>query len=202
MIYSVTGKIVYVDQYSVAVECGGVAFRCVCSLQTLKEIGGIGSSVTLFTHLSVREDGMELFGFSTPEELAFFKLLIGVNGVGPKAAVSILSQHTPASLALSISAGDIKAISRAQGIGAKIAQRVILELKDKIGDAVSAGETGAATASGIQTGFGGNVSEAVSALAALGFSASDAAKALSGADPHESTESLIRLGLKQLSKGF
>ena len=202
MIYSVSGKVVYCDQNTVAVECGGIAFRCTCSLQTIKEVSGIGSTVTLYTHLSVREDGMELFGFSSQEELSCFKLLIAVNGVGPKAAISILSQHTPSSLAISIAAGDVKAISRAQGIGAKIAQRVILELKDKIGDAVSSDTQNIGNAAPVQTGFGGNVSEAISALTALGFSATDAAKALSGADPNEPLESLIKLGLKQLSKGF
>ena len=202
MIYSVSGKIVYCDQNSVAVECGGVAFRCVCSLQTLKEIGGVGNAVTLFTHLSVQEDGMELFGFATQEELSFFRLLIKVNNVGPKAALSILSQLTPSDLALSIAADDAKAISRAQGIGMKKAQRVILELKDKIGDVSLSASAGASVNAAVQTGFGGNVSEAVSALTALGFSGTDAAKALAGADPNETIEALIKRGLKQLSKGL
>ncbi len=200
MFYSLTGTVVYCDGNSIALDCGGVAFRCTASLNTLQTTAKLGEKVTLYTHLSVREDALELFGFSTPEELEFFKLLIGVNGVGPKAAVSILSQHSPASLALSIAAGDTKAISRAQGVGAKIAQRVILELKDKVSGAVpdrlSAGNVAAP-----RTGFGGNISEAVSALTALGFSGSEAAKALADANPGDSVENLIKLGLKLLSKG-
>ena len=201
MFYSLTGTVVYFDQTCVALDCGGVAFRCTASLNTLQTAAKQGERVTLYTHLSVREDALELFGFATPEELEFFKMLIDVNGVGPKAAISILSQHTPSSLALSIAAGDSKAISRAQGVGPKIAQRVILELKDKVArtmpDRVAAGQTAAP-----QAGFGGNVSEAVSALTALGFSGSEAAKALANADPADSVENLIKQGLKLLSKGI
>ena len=200
MFYSLTGTVVYCDQNSIALDCGGVAFRCVTSLHTMEAVAKQGERATLYTYLSVREDALELFGFSTQEELEFFKLLIGVNGVGPKAAISILSQHNPSSLALSIAAGDTKAISRAQGVGAKIAQRVILELKDKVAgalpDRMSAGGTAAPP-----TGFGGNIAEAISALTALGFSGSEAAKALADANPHDSVENLIKLGLKLLSKG-
>lgn len=202
MIYSVSGKVVYCDQNTVAVECSGIAFRCVCSLQTIKEIGGIGNTVALFTHLSVQEDGMELFGFATKEELSFFRLLIKVNNIGPKAAISILSQLTPSALALSIATDDAKAISRAPGIGLKKAQRVILDLKDKIGEFSLPSSAGTAGNTTVQTGFGGNISEAISALTTLGFSGADAAKALAGADPNKPLEDLIKLGLKQLSKGF
>lgn len=200
MFYSLTGTVVYCDQNSIALDCGGVAFRCTASLNTLQTTAKQGDRVTLYTYLSVREDALELFGFSTPEELEFFKMLIGVNGVGPKAAISILSQHSPSSLALSIAAGDTKAISRAQGVGAKIAQRVILELKDRVAGTVP-DRMSAKSVSPSVTGFGGNISEAVSALTALGFSGSEAAKALADANPNDSVENLIKLGLKLLSKG-
>ncbi len=198
MFYSITGKIVFSDLTSVALDCSGVAFRCTVSLNTLKSIGRIGESATLFTYLSVREDALELFGFADVQELEFFKLLIGVSGVGPKAAVSILSQNTPNALALSIAAGDVKAITRAQGVGPKIAQRVVLELKDKMTKLAPSGVSSEELGSVQQVSMGGNISEAVSALTALGFSAADAAKALSGADPAARVEDLIKTGLKKL----
>ena len=198
MFYSITGKIVYSDTSCVALECGGVAFKCTVSLNTLKNIGRVGETATLYTHLSVREDALELFGFYDKQEMEFFRLLIDVSGVGPKAAIAILSQNTPAGLAVSIAAGDVKAITRAQGVGPKIAQRVILELKGKVSGLAASGSF-ASDAGGVQqVSMGGNISEAVSALTALGFSAADAAKALSGADPAMRVEDLVKLGLKKL----
>ncbi len=198
MFYSITGKIVYSDPSTVALECGGVAFKCSVTLNTLKELGRRGETTTLYTYLSVREDALELFGFSNEQELEFFKMLLNVSGVGPKAAIAILSQNTPNALALSIAAGDVKAITRAQGVGPKIAQRVVLELKDKMAklapQQISAREVNA----GAQINMGGNISEAVSALAALGFSAADAARALGGEDPAAKVEDLIKIGLKKL----
>ena len=136
MFYSLTGKIVNAVPNSVAIECGGVAFACTVSLNTQKQIGSLGETAKLYTYLSVREDAMELFGFADEAELDFFKMLIGVSGVGPKAAVSILSVLTPQSLALCIASGDVKALKAAQNVGAKIAQRIVLELKDKVAKAV------------------------------------------------------------------
>ncbi len=132
MFYSITGKVVYSDTQSVALETGGVAFKCNTTLNSLKRIGERGNTVTLYTHLNVREDALDLFGFYTEQELECFKLLISVSGVGPKAAISILSELTPEKLALSIATGDSKAITKAQGVGPKLAQRVVLELKDKL----------------------------------------------------------------------
>ena len=198
MFYSLTGKIVYSDTSSVALDCSGVAFRCSVTLNTLKTLGRIGETATLYTYLSVREDALELFGFADVQEMEFFKLLIGVSGVGPKAAISILSQHTPNALALSIAAGDVKSITRAPGVGAKIAQRVIMELKDKMAK-LAPSNVGTEDFSGVQqVSMGGNISEAVSALAALGFSAADAAKALTGEDPNARVEDLVKLGLRKL----
>ena len=198
MFYSITGKIVYSDTSCVALDCGGVAYKCTVSLNTLKNIGRIGETATLFTHLSVREDALELFGFYDKQEMEFFRLLIDVSGVGPKAAIAILSQNTPDGLALSIAAGDVKAITRAQGVGPKIAQRVILELKSKVSVLAPSHISSSDIVGGQQINMGGNISEAVSALTSLGFSAADAAKALSGADPAMKIEDLIKLGLKKL----
>ena len=198
MFYSITGKIVYSDTSCVALDCNGVAFKCTVSLNTLKNIGRIGETATLYTHLSVKEDALELFGFYNTQELDFFRLLIDVSGVGPKMAIAILSQNTPDALAISIAAGDVKAITRAQGVGPKIAQRVILELKSKV-SALAPSQVSASDVGGVQqVSMGGNISEAVSALTSLGFSAADAAKALSGADPEMRIEDLIKLGLKKL----
>ena len=198
MFYSITGKIVYSDTSCVALDCSGVAFKCTVSLNTLKNIGRIGETATLYTHLSVREDALELFGFYDKREMDFFRLLIDVSGVGPKAAIAILSQNTPDGLALSIAAGDVKAITRAQGVGPKIAQRVILELKGKVSSFAPSNNSAMDAGSVQQINMGGNISEAVSALVSLGFSAADAAKALAGADPEMKIEDLIKLGLKKL----
>ena len=198
MFYSITGKIVYSDTSCVALECGGVAFKCTVSLNTLKNLGRTGETATLFTHLSVREDALELFGFYDKQEMEFFRMLIDVSGVGPKAAISILSQNTPDALALSIAAGDVKAITKAPGVGPKIAQRVILELKGKVSSFAPANNSSMDAGSVQQINMGGNISEAVSALVSLGFSAADAAKALSGTDPNLKIEDLIKLGLKKL----
>ena len=198
MFYSISGKIVFSDTSSVAIECGGVAFKCSVTLNTLKNLGGIGEEAKLYTQLCVSENAMDLYGFYDEQELEFFKMLKEVSGVGAKTAIAILSQSTPSALALSIAAGDVKAITKAKGIGAKIAQRVVLELKDKMGKLAPQGSSAGDGFSVQQVGMGGNISEAVSALVSLGFSAADAAKALSNADPNMRVEDLVKIGLKQL----
>lgn len=202
MFYSLTGKIVYNDQQSVAVECGGVAFKCTVSFNTLKNIDIKAQSVTLFTYLAVREDALELFGFADNDELEFFKLLIGVSGVGPKVAIAVLSSLSPSALAVCIASGDVKTLSKAQGVGAKTAQRIVLELKDKVTKLSPAKISASEFSDGTFSAGAGNISEAVTALAALGFSQSDASRALSSADASMSVEELIKLGLKLLAKGI
>lgn len=200
MFYSITGKVVYFDTQSVAIETGGVAFKCSTTLTTLKKIGEKGSTATLYTYLNVREDALDLFGFYTEQELECFKLLISVSGVGPKAALSILSELTPEKLALSLATGDSKAITKAQGVGPKLAQRVVLELKDKLAKGL---EMPAATpeieAAGLAASDG-NAAEAVSALTMLGYSQSEAAVAVSKLDGTLPVEDLIRQALKTLSR--
>lgn len=201
MFYSLTGKIVYSDQQSVAIQCGGVAYKCTVSFHTLRNLGGIGSEATVYTHLAVREDAIELFGFADNDELEFFKLLITVSGVGPKMAIAVLSALTPASLALCIASGDVKTLSKSQGVGAKTAQRIVLELKDKVAKLAPSEISSSELTSGVPNIGAGNSSEAVSALAALGFSQSEAARAVSQLDGSLSVEELIRQGLKLLSRG-
>ena len=132
MFYYLNGTVAHIEPYLVVIDCGGVGYACRTTSYTLSALKK-GEKGKVFTHLNVREDAMELYGFATQEELNLFQQLISVSGVGPKAALSILSSNTPANLALSIITGDEKALTCAQGIGKKIAQRVILELKDKLG---------------------------------------------------------------------
>ncbi len=200
MFYSITGKIVYIDTQSVAIETGGVAFRCSTTLTTLKRIGEKGSTATLYTYLNVREDALDLFGFADEQELECFKLLIGVSGVGPKAALAILSELTPDKLALCLATGDSKAITRAPGVGPKLAQRVVLELKDKLAKGLElSAVTPEIEAAGIAAAEG-SAAEAVSALTMLGYSQSEAAAAVAKLDAALSVEDMIRQALKTLAR--
>ncbi|HIS05323.1 MAG TPA: Holliday junction branch migration protein RuvA [Candidatus Fimenecus stercoravium] len=200
MFYSITGKIVYIDTQSVAIETGGVAFRCSTTLTTLKRIGEKGSTATLYTYLNVREDALDLFGFADEQELECFKLLIGVSGVGPKAALAILSELTPDKLALCLATGDSKAITRAPGVGPKLAQRVVLELKDKLAKGLElSAVTPEIEAAGIAAAEG-SAAEAVSALTMLGYSQSEAAAAVAKLDASLSVEDMIRQALKTLAR--
>ena len=121
MIYSVRGPLISCDMTSAVVECGGVGMKCFVSMNTRKKLAPIGTEVMLFTHLNVREDAMDLFGFIDPDELEMFRLITSVSGVGPKVALSILSEFEPSQLSLYIASGDSKSITRASGVGAKLA---------------------------------------------------------------------------------
>lgn len=199
MLYSLTGKVVHTDIGGVAVQCGGVAFYCAASQNTLRKVGSPGAEVTLYTYLSVREDAMDLFGFSDPQEQSCFKLLIGVTGVGPKAALAILSEMSPERLALCVASGDAKSITKAQGVGNKLAQRVVLELKDKFKAEVPAVFTGDAEAAGVVSASK-NCEEAVSALEMLGYGRSEASAAVGRLDSALPTETLIKQALRALAK--
>lgn len=200
MFYSITGRVVHRDTQSVALETGGVAFQCSTTLSTLKTIGEKGSTATLYTYLNVREDALDLFGFATEQEMECFKLLISVSGVGPKAALSILSELTPDKLALCLATGDSKSITRAQGVGPKLAQRVVLELKDKLAKGLELpADSPEIQAAGLAAADG-NAAEAVSALTMLGYSQSEAAMAVSKLDGDLPVEALIKQALKQLAR--
>ncbi len=197
MFYSLTGSVTKTGVGFAVIECGGVGFLCQTSNQTLAKISG-EKSVTLYTYLNVREDALDLFGFSDEYELDWFRLLISVNGVGPKAALAILSELSADKLALSISANDVKAITRAPGVGPKIAQRIILDLKDKVNGLVSESasqQTNLVSAVNDMP----NTSEAIAALTMLGYTQSDASVAVSKIDPSLSVEDIIRQALKLLS---
>ena len=156
--------------------------------------------MTLYTYLNVREDALDLFGFLREYELEWFRLLIGVTGVGPKAALAILSQLTPEKLALCVSTGDVKAITKANGVGPKLAQRVILELKDKAKSAVSSLPEAGMLESAEAVCEAENTSEAVAALTMLGYAKSEAAVAVGKVDPELSVQDIIKQALKILSR--
>ena len=125
MIYSLNGVLIDRNLSSVVIECGGVGYKCIVTDQTLRQLPEIGSKLFLYTYMNVREDAVDLFGFITKDEMEMFRLLISVNGVGPKAAIAILSEMQPDKLSFCIAAGDAKAITKAQGVGPKLAQRIV-----------------------------------------------------------------------------
>jgi Holliday junction DNA helicase RuvA len=173
-----------------------------CTANTLREAAQ-GVHMTLYTHLNVREDAMELFGFATRAELACFRQLISVTGVGPKAALAVLSAFTPEQLGFFIAAGDIKSITRAQGVGKKIAERIILELKDKM---MPFQGTGGRAQGADSAALSGNAfilpdSEALAALLALGYQQSEALLALKDLNESLGTQEKIKLALKALAGG-
>lgn len=200
MFYSLTGELVFSDSTSAAVNCNGIAFLCKVSMNTLKKLGPEGSKVTLYTYLSLRQDGMDLYGFYDREEKDFFIMLTSVSGVGPKAAMSILSELEPSSLALSIASGDYKALTRAQGVGPKVAQRVVLELKDKVAKGLEGTDQTGTLAAGTSSVSSTSVSEAISALVMLGYSQAEASRAVTKVDPTLKTEQILKLALKNLSR--
>lgn len=202
MLYNLKGKLTVSAADFIVVECGGVGFKCFTTLNTVQNIGKTGDEVNVFTYLAVREDAMDLYGFASQAELDAFKLLISVSGIGPKAAVAILSELTPDRLVVCIAAGDTKAITAAQGVGKKTAERVVLELKDKMAGIAVSGEAKIAAAGVANLSDGSSAGEAVEALVALGFSQSDAAVVVGKMDKSLTVDEMIRLGLKQLSRNL
>ena len=198
MIYSLRGILKAVEPNFAVVEVQGVGFGVKTTMTTISRLPQIGEEVFLYTYLNVREDAMELFGFSDASELNCYKMLVSVNGVGPKAALSILSDHTPEQFALAVASGDAKLLTRSAGIGLKTAQRIVLELKDKVSkEQVAGGVTG--TVPQRVSAPVGNASEAFSALVVLGYHQSDAASVITPLDPATPVEEMIKIGLKALS---
>lgn len=195
MIYSVRGKLIHTENSAAVVECGGVGYLCQTTMNTLKTLK-LNSEVTLYTYLNVREDAVDLFGFATQNELATFKTLISVSGVGPKAGLSVLSELTAEQVAMAIATDDIKTITRAQGIGKKIAQRIILELKDKL---AKSEQTQSCNVQMPQTA-GGNVAKAIEALGVLGYTPADVSPVLANFDAGLPVEQLIAMTLKQMGR--
>ena len=201
MFYYVSGTVAHTAPYLAVIDCGGVGYACRTTNHTLSRLKQ-GEKARLYTYLNVREDAMELYGFATENERNCFELLISVSGVGPKAALSILSAATPESLAMSVITGDEKALTVAPGIGKKIAQRIILELKDKLakGQISPGGEAYGGT--GVTVIPENKTSEAAAALAVLGYSQGEINLALKGIDLEAlSLEEIIKQALKKMMKG-
>ena len=198
MIYSLRGTLIESDPRTVVIECAGVGYGCRVTLNTLRQLPPLGSEAFLHTYMVVREDAMELYGFADTAELSCFKLLTTVNGVGPKAALSLLSDFSPDRLALLIASSDAKSITKAAGVGPKMAQRIVLELKDKMGAADLGLVSEDVEAAGSASKSGG-AAEAVAALTALGYSQSEAALAVGRLDSQLGVEELIKGALKSMA---
>ena len=197
MFYYLNGLVAETGANLAVIDCGGVGYACATTNYTLAQLKR-GEKAKLYTYLHVREEIFEIYGFASQGELNSFKMLIAVSGVGPKAALAILSSTTPDQLALAIVTGDEKALTAAPGIGKKIAQRIILELKDKLskdpGSFASAG--GASIPVPVKNDKSG---EAAAALAVLGYTSQDIAVALKGLDMDTlSLEEIIRQALKRM----
>lgn len=198
MYYYIKGELAAKGSNYVVVDAAGVGYMIYTPAGNIEKAGAVGSEIIMYTYLNVREDIMELYGFITPEEKEMFLRLISVSGVGPKAALAILTVSTPQQLAAAIIKGDTRLITKAQGVGPKAAQRIILELKDKI-DANDLG----IDQDGAELPEQGELitdakAEAMSALIALGYSSSEARSALSRLDSGLSTEELIKQALVRL----
>lgn len=200
MFYYLNGIVAEVQPNLAVIDCGGVGYACATTGHTLAGLKK-GEKAKLYTHFHVAENAFGLYGFGSPAELGSFKLLIGVSGVGPKAALAILSVSTPETLAMSVITGDEKALTAAPGIGKKIAQRIILELKDKMSKE--------SVAEGFALGAGGIVSadlanktvEAAAALSVLGYSSAETAAAMKGVDTQSlPLEEIIRACLKKMAR--
>ncbi|MDD6214459.1 MAG: Holliday junction branch migration protein RuvA [Firmicutes bacterium] len=189
----IKGELVLKKDNYIIVDNNGIGYKIFTSASTMETLRE--GKVTIYTYLYVREDTQDLFGFATNEELSMFLHLISVSGVGPKAALAILSVTTPEKFALAVITSDTKTITKAQGVGPKLAQRVILELKDKLKN-----EDMIPPEVEESTDFTDNRGEAVSALMVLGYAQKDAASAVGGVDPTLETEEIVKRALKNLMR--
>ncbi len=198
MFYYINGTVAHMEEGLAVIDCGGVGFACHTTTTTLSRLKK-GETAKLFTHCNIKEDAFDIYGFYNNEELKSFQMLLGVTGVGPKVALSILSYTSPDRLSLAIMTGDEKALTQVQGVGKKMAQRIILELKDKLGSLMTEMDSSYEAVASVNTG--GKAAEAAAALAALGYSASEAGAALKGIDVDTlPVEEIIRAALKKMMK--
>lgn len=195
MFYSIKGTLTHTEPNIAVVECGGVGFLCRTTMNTQKMLPQIGQEAKLYTHLNVREDALELFGFATQGELNCFKLLTNISGVGPKVGLAILSALTPEQVAAAAATGDSKAFTRANGVGPKLGQRIVLEMKDKV-KSMQAADPGMTPLPAGVPSAAGNAEAAVNALTVLGYSSSEASSAVARLDSSLPVEELIRQALK------
>ena len=200
MIYCLTGKIVKKSMSAVVLSCGGVGYYAQCPASVAGALPGVGKEATLYTVMSVTENDVSLYGFATEEQQACFEMLTAVSGVGPKVGLAILSVMEPQRVALAISAGDHKAFKAANGVGPKLAQRIVLELKDKVAkgfvDGISLEDVAGAASGEPATQ---SASQAIAALVSLGYSQSEAALAISKIDATMPVEEIIKLALRGMA---
>ena len=200
MIYCLTGKIVKKSMSAVVLSCGGVGYYAQCPASVAGALPGVGKEATLYTVMSVTENDVSLYGFATEEQQACFEMLTAVSGVGPKVGLAILSVMEPQRVALAISAGDHKAFKAANGVGPKLAQRIVLDLKDKVAkgfvDGISLEDVAGAASGEPATQ---SASQAIAALVSLGYSQSEAALAISKIDATLPVEEIIKLALRGMA---
>lgn len=210
MFYHIHGELVHTEPTFAVIDCGGVGYKLTISNSTFSSLPfsgenfpGENKKVKLFTHLQVREDGIELFGFYSSEELSAFKLLTTVSGVGPKAAMSILSQLSPERFAIAVTTEDTKAISKAQGVGAKTAARIVLELKEKVAKEFPVISNDAIIAdlkTPVSSKDRGKLADAQDALIVLGYTRAEAISVLKESDLSMNVDEIIKSALSKLSK--
>ena len=200
MIYCLTGKIVKKSMNAVVLSCGGVGYYAQCPASVAGALPGVGKEATIYTVMSITENDVSLYGFATEQQQACFEMLTAVSGVGPKVGLAILSVMEPDRVALAISAGDHKAFKEASGVGPKLAQRIVLELKDKVAkgfvDGISLEDVAGASA---DTQASQGSSQAIAALVSLGYSQSEAALAVSKIDAALPVEEIIKLALRSMA---
>lgn len=196
MLYYLSGTVTVLEPGLAVIDCGGVGYGCRVTAYTAAQLK-LNSAAKLFITESIREDAYELYGFASREEQKCYELLTAVNGVGPKAAMAILSAGGPQNFTLAVMTGDEKMLTAAQGVGKKIAQRIILELKDKIGgSSLELDFSGGPVAAPVQQGS--NLALATAALQELGYSPAEISLALKGVDPQASTEDMVRRALRAM----
>ena len=200
MIYCLTGKIVKKSLNAVVLSCCGVGYYTQCPASVAGALPGVGQETTLYTVMSVTENDVSLYGFATEEQQACFEMLTAVSGVGPKVGLAILSVMEPQRVALAISAGDHKAFKAASGVGPKLAQRIVLELKDKVAkgfvDGISLEDVAGSAA---DTPTTQSSAQAIAALVSLGYSQSEAALAIAKIDAALPVEEIIKLALRSMA---
>ena len=196
MLYYVSGNVAILEPGLAVIDCGGVGYGCRVTAYTAAQLK-LGTNARLFVTESIREDAFDLYGFISREEQRCYELLTGVNGVGPKAAMAILSAGGPQNFTLAVMTGDEKMLTAAQGVGKKIAQRIILELKDKLGGGSMELDFSAGTPAAVPQATS-SLAMATAALQELGYSPAEINTALKGVDPKASTEEMVRYALRAM----
>lgn len=198
MIYCLTGELIKKTTEQAVLSCGGVGYLVQVPATVAASLPGVGAQATLYTYMNITENDVSLFGFATEEQQACFKMLIGVSGVGPRVGMAILSVLSPEKVALAVSAGDHKAFTAASGVGPKLAQRITLELKDKVGKGL-AEELGFGGGDAAAAPPAGAASQALAALISLGYSQGEAAAAVARLDDSLPVEELVRQALRSMA---